>query len=250
MSARQPVIVPSVLLVGLTFVAALTSGCATSPGWQAYQAPHRAHPEAEQRSRKIRTIAVLPPDIKIAALSAGGVEEPREDWSATGRDNVVKALQAHFKGQPVSIKLIAVDPEIRDTVGEIRALFRAVSVSVLNHAYSMHPFTTKLERFEYSLGSLERILQKANADAMLLAYGFDQISSDGRKALQAVGTIIPFVPRLSSGTTGLCAALVDSAGTILWYNIEARSGGYDMREPKGAASFVDVTLVNFPRLGK
>jgi len=231
-------------------LAALTAGCVTSPARQAYQAPHRAHPEVEQRARKIRTIAVLPPDIKISALSAGGVEELREDWSATGRDNVVKALQAHLKGQSVSIKLVSVEPEIRDTVGELRALFRAVSLSVLNHTYSMHPFMTKLERFEYSVGSVERILQKTNADAVLLAYGFDEISSDGRKALRAVGTILPFVPQVSSGRTGLCVALVDAAGTILWYNIEARSGGYDMREPQGASKFVKVTLVNFPGLGK
>ncbi len=231
-------------------VATLISGCVTSPAMRAYQAPHRAHPEVEQRTRKIRTIAVLPPDIRISSLSAGGVEELREDWSTTGRDNVIKALQAHFKDQPVSIKLVPVDPEVRDTVAELRPLFRAVSLSVLHHTYSTHPFMTKLDRFEYSVGSVERITQKAHADAVLLAYGFDEISTGGRKALHAVGTILPFVPRTSSGTTGLCAALVDPAGTILWYNIEARTGGYDLREPQGASNFVRVTLVNFPRLGK
>jgi len=231
-------------------VATLASGCATSPAMQAYQAPHRAHPEVEQRARKIRTIAVVPPDIRISSLSAGGVEELREDWSTIGRDNVVKALQAHFKDQPVTIKLVAVDPDVRDTLTEVRPLFRAVSVSVLQHTYSQHPFITKLERFEYSVGSVQKIAQKANADAVLLAYGFDEISTGGRKALQAVGTVLPFVPRVSSGATGLCAALVDPAGTILWYNIETRAGGYDLREPQGASNFVKVTLVNFPRVEK
>jgi len=228
----------------------LGSGCATSPAMQAYQAPHRAHPEVAQRTRKIRTIAVLPPDIRISSVSAGGVEEVREDWSVTGRDNVLKALQAHFKGQPVAIKLVSVDPDIRDTVAELRPLFRAVSISVLSHTYSAHPFVTKLDRFEYSVGSVEKIAQKANADAVLLAYGFDEISSDGRKALKAVSTVVPFMPRVSSGMTGLCAALVDPAGTVLWYNIEARSGGYDLREPQGAEKFVTVTLVNFPRVDR
>lgn len=238
------------VLVFTLAAAILTSGCATSPAMQAYQAPHRAHPEVEQRARKIRTIAVLPPDIKISSLSAGGVEELREDWSATGRDNVVQALQAYFNRQPVSIKLVTVDAEVRDTLAELRPLFRAVSASVLHHTYSMHPFVTKLERFEYSVGSVEKIARKVNADAVLLAYGFDEISTGGRKALHAVGTVLPFVPRVSSGTTGLCAALVDPAGTILWYNIEARTGGYDLREAQGASNFVKVTLVNFPRIEK
>src|SRR5262245_65831877 len=100
-------------------VTAFASGCATSPAMQAYQAPHRAHPEVDQRARKIRTIAVLPPDIRISSLSAGGVEELREDWSTIGRDNVVKALQAFFKDQPVTIKLVVVDPEVRDTLTEL-----------------------------------------------------------------------------------------------------------------------------------
>ena len=71
-------------LVSSLLVATLASGCATSPAMQAYQAPHRAHPDVEQRARKIRTIAVLPPDIRISSLSAGGVEELRDDWSTTG----------------------------------------------------------------------------------------------------------------------------------------------------------------------
>jgi hypothetical protein len=238
-----------VLAFGLV-VATLASGCATSPAMQAYQAPHRAHPEVEQRARRIRTIAVLPPDIRISSLSAGGVEEVREDWSATGRDNVIKALQAYFNGQPVALKVVAVDPEVRDTLTELRPLFRAVSLSVLQHTYSQHPFITKLDRFEYSVGSVQRIAQKVNADAVLLSYGFDEISTGGRKALQAVGTVLPFVPRVSSGATGLCAALVDPAGTILWYNIETRTGGYDLREVQGASSFVKVTLENFPRVEK
>ncbi len=237
-------------LVSSLLVATLASGCATSPVMQAYQAPHRAHPDVEQRARKIRTIAVLPPDIRISSLSAGGVEELRDDWSTTGRDNVVRALQAHFKDQPVVIKVVAIDPEVRDTLAELRPLFRAVSVSVLQHTYSPNPFLSKLERFEYSVGSVQRIAQKANADAVLLSYGFDEISTGGRKALHAVGTVLPFVPRVSAGVTGLCAALVDPAGTILWYNIETRAGGYDLREPQGASSFVKVTLVNFPRVEK
>src|SRR5437870_13108404 len=72
-------------LVSSLLVATLASGCATSPAMQAYQAPHRAHPDVEQRARKIRTIAVLPPDIRISSLSAGGVEELRDDWSTTGQ---------------------------------------------------------------------------------------------------------------------------------------------------------------------
>src|SRR5262249_19913711 len=116
--------------------------------------------------------------------------------------------------------------------------------------YSPNPFVSKLERFEYSVGSVQRIAQKANADAVLLSYGFDEISTGGRKALHAVGTVLPFVPRVSAGATGLCAALVDPAGTILWYNIEPGGGGAARGAPRGPWSFARSPLVISPRVEK
>src|SRR5436309_13364735 len=99
-------------LVSSLLVATLASGCATSPAMQAYQAPHRAHPDVEQRARKIRTIAVLPPDIRISSLSAGGVEEHQDDWSTTGRDNAFRALQTHSKDQPAETNVVGVVLEV------------------------------------------------------------------------------------------------------------------------------------------
>src|SRR5438552_18837812 len=100
-------------LVSSWLVTPRSPHCATSPAMQAYQTPRRAHPDVEQRARKIRTIAVLPPDIRISSLSAGGVEVLREDWRTTGRDNVVRALTTHLKEQPVVITVFAVDSEVR-----------------------------------------------------------------------------------------------------------------------------------------
>ncbi len=229
----------------------LSQGCIPlSPGQRAYMAPYRAHPEFAQKARSIKGAVLAPPDIKIYSLSAGGVEELREDWSTSGRDNVSKALQARLRGEGVTAKAMILDREAQEALEEIRALFRAVSWSVLKYTYSSRPFQTKLERFEYSVGSIDRILQKHTADALILVYGFDQISTGGRQTLQAVGAILPFVSGPRKGTTGLCAALVDRSGTILWYNIEAYEGGYDLRDPDSASRFVKVTLTGFPRLGR
>src|SRR5207247_5248977 len=91
-------------LVSSLLVATLASGCATSPAMQAYQAPHRAHPDVEQRARKIRTIAVLPPDIRISSLSAGGVEELRDDWSTPAGATAVRACRSTLKTHPSCFK--------------------------------------------------------------------------------------------------------------------------------------------------
>ena len=61
--------------VPLTLVLALglLAGCAI--------APYRAHPQFEERSRTIKTVALLPPDVKVYRLTAGGVRELMDEWS-------------------------------------------------------------------------------------------------------------------------------------------------------------------------
>jgi len=229
----------------------LGTGCVSMPEtYRAYQRPYRSHPEAAARSRAIRAPLVIPPDIKIYALSAGGVEELRDDWSAAGRDNVLKALRERLRGQRVELRTPALDKETLDALEEIHALFRAVSLTIFRYTYSTYAFHTKLENFDYSVGSIDRILQKYGADGLILVYGFDQISTDGRRALQTLGAILPFVSGPSAGTTGLSVALVDRSGTILWYMIDASEGRYDLRDPESASGFVARVLTDFPRLGQ
>lgn len=236
-------------LLGLWWLAA---GCASlqPPAYRAYLAPYRAHPELTARARTIKAPAVVPPNIKLYSLSAGGVEELRDDWSAAGRDNVLKGIQESLKRQPVNLKSPAPDRDTLETLEEVQALFRVVSQSILERTYSSYPFLTKVEHFDYSIGPIDKILQKYRADALILTYGFDQISTGGRKALQTVGAILPFVGGPSSGATGLSVALVDRSGTILWYKIDGDRGGHDLRDPRSASKFVTAMLSDFPRLGQ
>ncbi|HWP35247.1 MAG TPA: hypothetical protein VNM66_06600 [Thermodesulfobacteriota bacterium] len=236
----------------------LPAGCVTTgpPSQQAalrtlYHLPYRTHPQLAQRSKAIRVAAVVQPDIRIYALSAGGVEELRDDWSAAGRENVIRALKETLAAQGVELRTPAADDDSRETLEELHALFRVVSLSILTHTYpSEHAFLTKVEHFDYSVGPVDRLLQKSRADALILVYGFDQISTGGRKTLQAVGAILPFVGGPRAGLTGLSMALVDRSGTVLWYKIDASEGRHDLRDADSARRFVAGVLTDFPRLGR
>lgn len=236
-------------LLGLAWLAV---GCASmqSPAYRAYQEPYRAHPDLATRSASIRAPAVMPPNIRIYALSAGGVEELRDDWSAQGRENVRKGIQEALKGRPIEVKGPALDKETQEALEEVQALYKVVSRTIIEYTYSSFPFQTKLERFEYSVGPVDRILQKYRADALLLTYGFDQISTGGRKALKVVGAILPFVGGPSSGATGVSVALIDRSGSVLWWKIGGQRGGYDLRDPQSATEFMGKMLADLPRLGK
>jgi hypothetical protein len=232
----------------------LTTGCVATPDWyRKYQQPYRAHPDLARRTQGVKILGVLPPDIKIYELSAGGDTELRDDWSAAGREAVLHGLAEVFKDRGIALKSLAVDKDMQGPLEDVTALYRAVSYSIVEHTYRNPPFQTKLENFDYSVGPVDDMLRKHQADAFLIVYGVDQISTAGRKVLRGVGLVLGSVtgqPVLSQGTTALNIALVDRSGAVLWYKIAGDDGGYDLREAKSARAFVQRLVADFPSVGR
>ena len=54
-------------------------------------------PELEAQAKNIKKIVLLPPEINVCELTAGGVKERREQWCETGKKNVEKALAETLK---------------------------------------------------------------------------------------------------------------------------------------------------------
>ena len=219
------------------------------------------HPQFEIRTKDIKTTGLLSPDIKIYEFTAGGMRELRDDWCAKGKENVERALIECFREKPFGIKSITVDKDLEEEMADVYALYRAVSNSINLHTQvgDQH-FPGKVKNFDYSIGSVEEILKKYGGEALIFVSGFDEISTAGRQTLKAVGIIAGvalaaagvggamIIPR--SGITLVSVALVDSSGTILWYNIKANQGGYDLRKPESATEFVREILSNYPGVKK
>ncbi len=236
----------SLVLLAAFWLAVTVSGCATPA--------YRAHPALDSYSTKIRTAALLPADIKVYALSAGGVEELRDDWSEQGRKNVEKAVIDHLKRHKVKVKKIRVNKSNKSQVRDIHALYKAVSDSILLHTYVQgHTFPEKVKNFEYSVGSIDKLVQPYGADALIIVYGSDEISTGGRKALKAVGAVFGAITGVQgprSGITEMSVALVDRSGMVLWYNIRGNEGGFDLRKQQNAAGFVSQVMFDFPKVGR
>jgi len=241
-------------VVVLAIIVLWSAGCVSTPEWyRKYHQPYRAHPELDRRAKTVRVVGVLQPDIKIYELTAGGVTELRDEWSAAGRDAVLQGLSEVLKERGVAIKPVVVDKDQQRSVDDVTVLYRAVSGSIIEHTYTQHPFHTKLENFDYSVGSIDALLQKYQADALVIVYGVDQISSNGRKALRGVGLVLGAVtgqPVVSQGMTALNIALVDRSGAVLWYKIAGDSGGFDLRDARSAKAFVQRLVSDFPAVGR
>lgn len=234
----------------------LLSACATTE-------PYRVNPRFQQQSERIRTIAILPAQVTVYQIDAGGMREEMTEWSAQARNHILSAIEhqltTKMKAQVDNITEELLDenkPRWEDT----HALYNVVSAMILLHTYQNpnlpnHYFEEKRKNFDYSLGGDVQALAKG-ASALLLVEAEDHIWTGGRVALQALGVIlgigagvatgVVIIPQLGGGTV-MKAALVDSVtGDILWFNAVGAGAGTDLRDVASATHMVSELFKDFP----
>lgn len=189
-------------------------------------------------------LLVLPADMELFSMSAGGVVEPRADWTDAAQKNFVTALQAH--GARLGSKVTTLDAAQADDFAEITALHRAVADAItLHHRGGWMELSTKNRALDWSLGDAVRPLkERTGADYALFTWVRDSYASTERKlamvALAALGAI-----SLGGEQVGY-ASLVDlNTGRVVWFNRLNRMSG-DLREPAAAVETLDALLKGFP----
>jgi hypothetical protein len=105
-----------------------------------------------------------------------------------------------------------------------------VNKSIQLHTYGPQLFPEKKKNFEYSLGSVERILQKSGTDSLMFVRGLDHVLKGKEEAFISV-------------------AFVDSSGTILWYCEKGIRDEGGLRDPESASKLVENVLASFPGVG-
>jgi len=231
----------------IIFILFVTFACAPPP--------YRKHPEFETRSTAVGNPGLIPPDIKIYELTAGGLHELRDDWSEIGKENCLSSVTECLKEKNCPTECLAIDKEMEEKLEDILALYRAVSTSIHLHTYpGVAYFPEKEKNFRYSIGPLQDVLEEFGVDSLVFVYGFDEISTGGRQALMAASIIIGAFtgvymgPR--AGVTFVSVAVVDSSGDILWYDVSASSGEHDLRNPETTQKLFKLIFADFPQLVK
>ncbi|HEX8908406.1 MAG TPA: hypothetical protein VF805_04355 [Anaeromyxobacteraceae bacterium] len=198
----------------------------------------RVRPDADGWRSGVRTVAIMPA-IRIYEVSAGEVREQRDDWSAESTRSVAKALSAGLAERGFTPRLLdpkaeKSDPELR----EVRLLYEEVGDSVFLLAYP--PFASEhvLKHFEYEVGPLDRVLGRARADALLVAYGRSDVSTTGRRVTRA---LFGGRPELNLLTLGL----LDRKGHLVWFDV-AGNGFVDLRDGEMVARLAQGMLQQLP----
>ena len=106
----------------------------------------------------------------------------------------------------------------------------------MDATYIYPVFPEKYKNFDYSVGPVKRILDQAGVDLLVLAYGYDEISSGGRAVVNTLNSI--FGTGSTGGDSFLNVALIDRNGKVLWFDVEMARGSFDLRDPQSADEFV------------
>lgn len=190
-------------------------------------------------------IVIMPVDVELFSLSAGGVAEPRADWTATALGHMKAAMTSKVNGSGLDATLMA-DADA-DEFAEQVALHAAVARSIaLHHSVGgTWALPTKAGLLDWSFDdAMQPLERKSGARYGLFVYVRDSYASDERKAAMVAMAILGVV--LMGGSQTGYASLIDlETGRVLWFNRLARSSG-DLREPKAAAESIDALLAGFP----
>jgi hypothetical protein len=172
----------------------------------------------------------MPLDVKVFESLPGGMVVLREDWTTIGKENLQNAVVKGFAERNCTVRLLDSDSGMHAELAEIQSLYKVVNKSIRLQSYGRAKTSNSPPKFEYSIGSLDRILPKLNADAVIFVCALEQISNS--KSMAVVNL-----------------AIADSSGTIIWYSVEGTRDPDGLIKYSGAAELVNNLMLSFPKVG-
>ena len=194
-------------------------------------------------------VLLMPPDVELSELTAGGLEEPKAAWSEAATRHVVKALRKSLRGRQDT--LVVYRPPEEGSADwhdytQLMKLSDAVSSSVMLHGYVPGlSLPTKDEKLDWTLGSGVEVLRRTHAaDYALFVFLRDSYATGGRRAYMFVSALFGvYVP---GGTQVGYASLADlRTGELVWFNMLTRKEG-DLRTPEAADEAAEALLEGLP----
>lgn len=198
-------------------------------------------------------IVMMPLDIRVTELTAGGLEEPKADWTEAARTHVISGLNAAMGERGLTLRPYRKPKDAKRVRrdDQLEKLHSTVGGTILVHHYNqMNWLPTKHGNMDWTLGATARQLgNDQNAEFALFVFLRDSYATGGRKAAMVASTIVSSLigtPVAKAGERIGFASLVDlRSGNIVWFNVLYSDSG-DMREPEPARAVVDDLIAGFP----
>lgn len=231
-------IIPTILLILVL--------CVPASSWAAFSAVNpRISPTSSNPPKKI---LLLPPQMFVAEMSAGGVIQKQDDWTQQANENLLAAIEAHGResNRFETLRMPNLSSAESEIVESHIGLYERLASAI--HAYGQGKdsgWEQKKKEWDYTLGQgLSFLREKTGADYALVFAGADIISTGGRKATFTVGLLLGIAIPL--GQSFITAGMVDlQSGIIEWLTYD-QSMSMDTREPEEVESMVRDFFKTYP----
>ena len=203
-------------------------------------------------------LIVMRPIVQVGSVTAGGLVEPRADWTEQARTHLLAALRDQQQGRGGRTQVLesreGVPGVPAETVANLERLFIAVGNSIILHRYMGARLPTKRSQgIDWTLGEDAVAFGRATGmDYALFLHAEDAHASGGRTAIQVLGLagcFIGFCAPQGGGGQAAYASLVDlRTGEVVWFNL-LQTGSLlpgvafgDIRSREGADQMVERLL--------
>lgn len=198
-------------------------------------------------------IALMPLDVLLSEMTAGGVNEANAVWTEQAKKNLLEGIRQNpvfSKTEIVEVIMPPLNAPEEKVFISFQRLHSSVGNAILAHSYQPAlALPTKGSRLDWTMGPLSQELkEKTKTRYALFLHVNDSYASAGRVALIVTSALL-FGVAPSGGVQSGFASLVDlETGDIVWFNHIARNAG-DLRSAASAQESIDALFLGFP-LGK
>ena len=236
-------------IFGLLGTLAVLAGCAATPDASVHES---IAGKAEQRMP--RKMLLLPADIRVHEISAGGVVEKVDDWTTSANNHAMKSVReiAGSKSLFEPKEIPALGEAEKQVLDQHLALYELVAGSAdFSKSGPFAPWRERAKNFDYTLGpGLKEFAERSDLDAAVIVIGSDYISSSGRKATMALGILaaaltgVAVVP--AGGQAFVSVGVVDlRTGNLLWF-ATSRGQSSDLRQEQQVRAVLDKLFTGYP----
>jgi hypothetical protein len=227
---------------GLVLAAFALSGCVAPTTF-------KTQPNLVRDAGDLRVL-LMPVDVELSELSAGGVPEPNADWTAKAKKHIVASIEKTLLENKSTLIAYKEPPGGTDTMHphvQLVKLHQAVGGAIIAHKINpVLQLPNKTAVFDWSLGDgVKQLREEFKADYAMFVFVRDSYTSGGRAVAIALAAVLGV--GIPGGQQLGYASLVDlRTGELVWFNFLARGEG-DLRTSAEAAESVSVLLKDLPK---
>ncbi|MGQ0579035.1 MAG: hypothetical protein ACT4PQ_09035 [Betaproteobacteria bacterium] len=227
----------------------ILAGCAVTP-----EASVHASIAGKAERQMPRRMLLLPADIRMHEISAGGVVEKVDDWTISASNQAMKSVR-EIAGSK-SLFEVKESPAFAEAEKQLLdqhlALYELVAGSAdFSKSGPFAPWRERAKNFDYTLGpGLAELAKRSDLDAAVIVIGSDYISSGGRKATIVLGILAAALTGMAvvpaGGIAYVSVGVVDMrTGNLLWF-ATSRGQSSDLREEQQLRAALEKLFADYP----